>query len=352
MNFGDNEKCQGFLLGTENKGMRLMFQMMNEARVYVGMQGLALASAAYEKAVRYANERLQGPDVADFKNPDAPSAAIVKHPDVRRMLMTMKTYIDGMRSLFLTVAYYQDKVRTAVDEKEAFLYTGMVELLTPVCKAYGSDRGFEMCIEGMQVLGGYGYCTEYEIEGLARDAKIASIYEGANGIQALDLVGRKLGMKGGQYFMNYIFEINKFMKANKDNAAMADVAAAVNTAKTILAKLTMKFGKMVRKDLRGTLQWAVPYLKLFGHVAVSYELLKQGVLASEKLEALYAAKGLETDEAKAEFIKTNPDGKFYNGKILEAKYFAATVLPEVPALEAAILSKDTSCLEFPFEMEI
>ncbi len=352
MNFGDNEACYGWLVGEENKGMRLMFNMMNEARVYVGMQGLGLASASYEKAVRYANERLQGPSVKNFKDPAAPKTAIVNHPDVKRMLMDMKATVDGMRSLFLWVAYQQDKVRCTDDEAEKFKYTGIVELLTPIVKAYGSDAGVDVSSEAMQVMGGYGYCSEYGVEQHMRDARIAPIYEGTNGIQALDLVGRKLGMKGGQYFMNYVFLANKFLQANKGTPGLEDAMKAFMDAKNRLAKLVMKFGGLVKKDIEGGLQWAMPFLNMFGHTAIAFELLKQAVVANEKLDALYAEKGAETDEAKAEVVKTSVDGKFYNGKLQLARYWAATKLPLVAAAEAAILSGNRDAIDFDFLMEV
>ncbi|MBM4371453.1 MAG: acyl-CoA dehydrogenase [Deltaproteobacteria bacterium] len=352
MNFGDNEQCFGWLIGEEHKGMRLMFHMMNEARVYVGMQGLGLAAAGYEKAVRYANERLQGPSVLNFKDPAAPKTAIVNHPDVKRMLMDIKAAICGMRSLFLWVAYQQDVARSTASEDEKFKATGVVELLTPVVKAFGSDLGVELSSEAMQVMGGYGYCTEYEVEQMMRDARIAPIYEGTNGIQAMDLVGRKLGMKGGQYFMNYVFLANKFLQANKTQPGLEDAMKAFEDAKNRLAKLVMKFGNIVKADIEGGLQWAKPFLNMFGYTAIAFELLKQAVVAKEKLEALFAAKGAVTDEAKAEVLKTTADGKFYNGKLQLARYWAATKLPLVPALEAAILSGNRDAIDFNFHLEV
>ncbi|MFH1531379.1 MAG: acyl-CoA dehydrogenase [Pseudomonadota bacterium] len=352
MNFGDNEQCIGWLIGEENKGMRIMFHMMNEARVYVGMQGLGLAAASYEKAVRYANERLQGPSVLNFKDPAAPKAAIVNHPDVKRMLMDMKAAVDGMRSLFLWVAFQQDIARSTADEDVKFKATGIVELLTPIVKAFGSEMGVEVASEAMQVMGGYGYCTEYGVEQNMRDARIAPIYEGTNGIQALDLVARKLGMKGGQYFMNYVFLANKFLAANKATPGLEDAMKSFEGAKNLLAKLVMKFGGLVKKDIEGGLQWAKPFLNMFSYVAIGFELLKQAVVANEKLEALYVAKGAQTDEARAAVVKSTADGKYYSGKLQLARYWAATKLPLVPAIEAAILSGNRDAIEFDFQMEV
>ena len=316
------------------------------------MQGLGLAAATYEKAVRYANERLQGPSVKDFRDPAAPKTAIVNHPDVKRMLMDMKALVDGMRSLFLWVAYQQDIVRSTDDEKEKFKATGLVELLTPVVKSFGSDTGVDVANLAIQVMGGYGYCTEYEVEQHMRDARIAPIYEGTNGIQALDLVGRKLGMKGGQYFMNYVFLANKFLQANKATPGLEDAMKSFEDAKNRLAKLVMKLGGIVKKDIEGGLQWAHPFLTMFSYTAIGFELLKQAATANAKLEALYAEKGAETDEAKAEIVKETADGKFYHGKLQLARYWAATKLPQVSAIEAAILSGNRDAIDFDFLMEV
>lgn len=350
LNFGDNDDCYGWLIGEPHGGMNLMFHMMNEARIYVGMQGVALGAVSYQKAVRYARERLQGSDPRNFKDPGAPKVPIVMHSDVRRALMELKSYTEGMRSLMLTVAWYQDMARISEKKADQDRYKGFVELLTPICKAYGSDVGYDCCIEAMQVLGGYGYCHEYDVEQYARDCKIASIYEGTNGIQALDLIARKLGMAGGQLFMNFVFDINNFQAKQKTaHPEFEAILKALDDGKMRLAKLTLKLGSMVKADVEGGLQHAVTYLRMFGHVAVMYELCKQAVVASEALAKLVAEKGIAPDGMRA-FIADHADARFYNGKILSAKFFAANIMPEVEALEKRITSGDRSAIEHPFEI--
>ncbi|MCP3953667.1 MAG: acyl-CoA dehydrogenase, partial [Desulfobacterales bacterium] len=186
--FGGKGQCKGLLLGEENQGLMIMFYMMNEARLGVGLQGFLHGSAAYLYALNYARERKQGRDIAEGKNPDAPQTAIINHPDIRRMLMWSKAHVDGMRSFIYYVATCFDKVECATDETEKERYDGLIELLTPLVKAYCSDKGHDICIQAMQIYGGYGYTKEYPVEQLARDCKIASIYEGTNGIQAMDLL--------------------------------------------------------------------------------------------------------------------------------------------------------------------
>ncbi len=202
LNFGENGGCVGYLMGQENKGMQIMFEMMNEARLFVGMQGLAHASTAYMHSLQYAKERIQGSPIEKMKDADAPRVPIIEHPDVRRMLMSMKCSTEGMRALLYLAGYCIDKVRVAETPEEKELFQGYVDLMIPVCKSVGSDLGFRVCETAIQVYGGYGYCSDYPVEQFMRDCKIASIYEGTNGIQALDLVGRKLAMKQGLLFKN------------------------------------------------------------------------------------------------------------------------------------------------------
>jgi len=352
MNYGDNDDCIGFLVGPENGGMRLMFHLMNEARIWVGMQGLALAAASYQQALEYSRERLQGTDIRELRKPDAQRAAIIRHPDVRRMLMTMKSSTEAMRALFLTVAWMEDMVRIVESDEEKEYYQGLVDLLTPVCKAYGSDTGFELTAVGIQILGGYGYCKEYPLEQLMRDAKIASIYEGTNGIQALDLFTRKVPWKGGKLFGSFMKLIGNFVEENRGKRpCMEDEITALADAAAVLQKTTMELGALAQADLPlGVLQ-ATPYLKMFGHVACALEILKQGVFAHDKLVAIYAEKGAETDEDKLQVYETNAEANFYKGKVLSARFFMKSILPEIYGIQALVGTKDSSPLDVRFGLE-
>ncbi len=348
MNFGENDDCIGYLIGEECSGMRIMFTLMNEARIWVGMQGLAIATSAYQQALAYARERLQGSDIREMRNADAPKVPIIRHPDVRRMLLTMKSWTEAMRSLFITVAYLEDLVHVTDDEEKKAEYQGTVDLLTPICKAYGSDVGFEVSSLGVQVLGGYGYCKEYPLEQLMRDARIASIYEGTNGIQAMDLFGRKLTMKGGRLFANYMNEIGKFVNAHKETEGIEDLVAAVADARKLLQQTTVKLSVLGREDMLAALVQATPYLRMFGHVACAYEMGKQAVVANEKLQALHAAKGADTDEARQALYEANADANFYQGKLVTARFFMNNILPDIYGLEKALTSKDRSALDIRF----
>ncbi|HEY1126476.1 MAG TPA: acyl-CoA dehydrogenase family protein, partial [Actinomycetota bacterium] len=207
LNFGDNDRCIGELVGTvENVGMSQMFRMMNGARIAVGIQGLATAAAAYLNAVQYAHERKQGPHYTHWKDPTAPRVAIIEHPDVRRMLMDLKSHTEGIRALIVKLAWHGDSARTLTgkDEEKTAYHRGQVDLLTPLVKSFASDEAFRLAAVAIQVYGGAGYLKDHPVEQYTRDAKIFSIYEGTNHIQALDLVSRKLGARGGENFSDFL----------------------------------------------------------------------------------------------------------------------------------------------------
>ncbi len=349
LNFGDNDGCVGYLLGEENKGIRYMFQMMNEARIGVGLQGLSQAAAAYTSALQYSKERIQGTDILLMKDPNAPRVPIIEHPDVRRMLMLMKAYTEGMRALLLKTVYFVDLMEVLEDGSEKEKCNGFVELLTPICKSYCTDMGFKVTEWAIQTYGGYGYCSEYPVEQYMRDVKITSIYEGTNGIQALDLLGRKVAMKGGMLFMSFIMELNEFISANKEHSVLGGSMEIFEKAKDALAKVTMDFGQMsMSGEMKYPILHATPYLEAFGQVVLSYLLLEQAVIAHEKLEAIYKEKGADTDEAKKELHVENEEAKFYFGKIHSAQFFVTNVLPHVHAEAAAIETKNQSPLDIVF----
>ncbi|MBN1636494.1 MAG: acyl-CoA dehydrogenase [Deltaproteobacteria bacterium] len=350
INFGDNGECYAELLGEERQGMKVMFQLMNEARIGVGMQGLTSGTIAYMHALQYAKERLQGSSILEFKNPEAPRVPIIQHPDVRRMLLWMKAHVDGMRALMYYATYCGDKALTASDEAEAEKWIGIFEILTPICKAFCSDTGFKICDNAMQVYGGYGYCSEYPVEQFLRDEKIACIYEGANGVQALDLVGRKLGMKRGAYFMSLLGEMNATVASNKE--ALPDLAGDLQAAVNALAEVGMFFAKCGKEGkFFIPLSNAYPFLTMLGQICMAWFLLWQAGIAKEKLDALSQAKGVDqSDAAKwAEFIKDNKDAAFYTGKVTTAKYFIKNVLPEIDGHVKAIKSEDLSIMEMAEE---
>lgn len=350
LNFGEKDNCIGYLLGGENEGMKIMFNMMNEARLSVGVQGLAQASTAYMHALKYAKERLQGPEITTMKDPRAPKVPIIQHPDVRRMLMWMKSVTEGMRALLYYAAYCEDRVHVATNEEEGAKYQGFLDILIPICKAWSTDMGFRVTELAVQVHGGYGYCREYPVEQFLRDCKIASIYEGTNGIQALDLVGRKLGYKQGLLFKNIVSETGNLLKLAKKNYRLKDVTTPFEEARKHLIEVTRYFGlKSITEDFMTPILYASPYLELFGDVAIGFMLLWQAVIADRRLDELYSDAKADTQEKKDELLRTNRSAAFYRGKVASAEFFANTILSLAPGKARAIMSGERSAIDLPEE---
>ncbi len=334
LNFGEDGPCRGYLLGDEeNKGMRQMFQMMNEARITTGLQGIALAAAAYENAVQYAQERIQGVDVKAMKDPNAPRVPIIKHADVRRMLLLQKSFAEGMRAFAYRLAVYDDLAHAHPDEEKRNWYQGYVDLMTPMVKAYCSDMAFDMTSVAMQCYGGYGYCQEYPVEQYCRDARIAMIFEGTNFIQAADLIGRKLNIGGGVLMQNYMADIDEFINNCKNNEAVGELAGKLDEAKNLLLNATMKIaGIAMEGDLDYVMSIATRYLHMFGEICIARELIDQAAVAAE------AMKNVAPDSS---------DYAFYNGKIYSARFFVNNILPGVEMKAKIIEGMDRSCIEIP-----
>ncbi|MBC2717709.1 MAG: acyl-CoA dehydrogenase [Desulfobacteraceae bacterium] len=329
LTFGEKGNCIGTLLGEENKGLRAMFLMMNEARLLVGMQGFACATASYMNAVNYAKERIQGRNLLEFMNPDAPGVAIINHPDVRRQLLTMKAYVEGMRSLLYYVAWCEDKADTMDDEKEKEKYHDLIELLIPIAKGYVTDRAFDVCNGGMQVYGGYGYIKEYPQEQLMRDCRITMIYEGTNGIQSMDLLGRKLGMKKGKLVMDLMGEIMAVTGAAKQIDSIKDYAVKLEEALNKLGEVAMHMGKIAMSEkVLTAFAFSYPFMEVCGDVVMAWMLLWRAKIAAEALE-----------KAKKKDIP------FYEGQLKSAQYFCNTVLPATLGKMNAILATDGAAIE-------
>jgi len=310
LSFGSKGKCKGYLLGVEGLGLKIMFSMMNEARQDVGFQGLFAASRAYLYAVNYARERLQGPEMGRKDSP--PQVPIIRHPDVRRMLMWMKSYVEGLRSLVYYVESHFDRMHCTDDPAVKEASDDMIGLLTPIIKSLGSDRGFDICVQAIQVYGGYGYIQEYPVEQLMRDTKIASLYEGTNGIQAMDLLGRKLGWKKGATFMEMLNQMNETMKKAREIDSLKSIADEAQTAVNRLAELAMIIGKRAASaDFKTAFAHATPFLNAMGDVVMAWMLMWRAQVAATKL-----ANGAK-----------QKDVAFYEGQIKTADFFVNTVLP-------------------------
>lgn len=351
LNFGDEGKCIGELLGKERQGMRIMFHMMNEARLEVGVQSLGHASAAYEHAVQYAKERIQSAPIWEMKNPDAKPVAIIQHPDIRRKLLLMKAYVEGMRGLNYYAGFCMDMARIAEKTEDKEKWQGFVELLTPICKAYSSDVALKVCSMSIDVYGGYGYSSEYPVEQYLRDCRIAPIYEGTNGIQALDLVGRKLAQREGKNTMNMFGEINATVIKAKALANLKKEAAYLEEANNALIDLTLHFAQLGKSSgfLLPILN-ASPYLELFGDLIISHFLLQGAAIAEEKLLAIYEVKGVEESKGRQRsLVHQDTDVAYYTGKVSVAKFFAVNILPSVKSRCESLKSGDKTPIEIADE---
>ncbi len=297
----------GYLLGDEHKGMRAMFTMMNEARVGVGMQGLAQADVAYQNAVTYAHERLQGRAVTGAEAPDKPADPLIVHPDIRRSLMEQKSFAEGARAFILWGATMIDAAHRA-DDKDA---DGLVSLLTPVIKGFLTDVGYDMTVKAQQIYGGHGYIEESGMSQFTRDARIAMIYEGANGVQALDLVGRKLAQDGGKHVMAFFELVKNFCKDNAgtDEAFDKDFIEPLKAASKDLQAAGMYFMQNGMKNPNNALAGSNDFMHMFGHVCLG---LMWGMMGKAANDAL--AKGAS-------------DTAFYETKLATGRYYMARQLP-------------------------
>jgi hypothetical protein len=312
MALGSKDQCRGFLLGEENKGLKIMFHMMNEARLNVGFQGSSAASLAYLYALDYARQRVQGKRLEDLRKPDAPSIPIIQHPDVRRMLTWMKVHVDGMRSLVYYVGSLFDRKEMAQAPEEKESIDLMIGLLTPVIKAYCAQRGFEVCVQAVHVFGGYGYTSEYPVEQLVRDVKIASIYEGTDGIQAMDLLGRKLGMKKGKVFMDLLGEMGKTIAAAKKIDSLAPLADKLEKSVNLFGETALGLGTAAMSEkFAAAFAHAHPFLEITGDVVLGWMHLWRAITANGSLKT----------------AKKEKDKGFYQGIITSATFYIETVLP-------------------------
>jgi alkylation response protein AidB-like acyl-CoA dehydrogenase len=338
LNFGDSNGCIGELVGTtEQKGMSQMFHLMNYARIGVGIQSLALASSAYLNALDYARDRKQGSSIKQWKDATAPRVPIIDHPDVRRMLLDMKSRVEGIRALAVKLTMHLDRAkaieRTTGDKVAIEYHMGQVDLLVPLLKAYGSDQAFQICATAIQVYGGAGYLKDWPVEQYCRDSKIFSIYEGTNHIQAMDLVGRKLMQRGGANVQAFGKDVGTFVAANKEHPTLKDAVAILAQA---MEALTGTGGKFMQWFGGGKMEMvpavANRFLEMMAETTLGWLLLDAAVIA---------------EAAAAKLPADHSDRAFYEGKRFAAQYFALNVLPGVVAKAQLIAREDRSALDIP-----
>ncbi|TVQ95299.1 MAG: acyl-CoA dehydrogenase [Deltaproteobacteria bacterium] len=342
MVFGDAGPTRGWIVGERCQGIRYMFQMMNEARIACGLQGASLANASFQQALAFAKDRKQGPDIAK-KNMDGPSVEIIQHPDVRRNLLFMKAYSEGTRALLAHAAYWGDLALHATDDAERTKAQDMIDLVTPIAKAYSTDKGFKVTELGIQVFGGSGYCQDYPVEQYMRDIKISSIYEGTNGIQALDLLGRKMRQKGGALFMTYIMDTGEWVEAHKDHEIAGDVVKAVANTQGKVGEVAFWISSTAKQDIRLGMLQATPFLEIMGDLMVGRLLAEQAIISAAALQEKYGKTSFSTEERE-----NDSEIAFYTGKIDSARFFAAEVLTLSGAKARAMMSGATAALDIVF----
>ena len=329
LNYDD---AAGWLVGEPEKGLAAMFIMMNAARLGVGLQGLAQGEVAYQNAVAYAKDRRQGRAlVPGERDPDAKADPIIAHPDVRRMLMEMKAFNEGARALVLWGALQVDIGRKAQTEEEREAASDLLGLLTPVIKGYLTDKGFEAAVSAQQVYGGHGYIREWGMEQFVRDARIAQIYEGTNGIQALDLVGRKLGANGGRAIQAFFNILAEETAAAKDVDQAAPLAPALEKATADLQTATMWLMQNGPANPNNAGAAAYPYMTLLGTICLGLMWLRMARASTEAL-----ADGAE-------------DPAFHQAKLVTARFFAERIMPDTGALRRKIEAGAESLMALPAE---
>lgn len=311
------DEAEGYLIGEENKGLRVMFVMMNEARIGVGLQGLGQSEVAYQNAAIYAKDRIQGRALTGPQNEDKPADPIIVHPDVRRMLMETKAFNEAGRALLYWAAKHEDIEKHTDDEKLAEKCDDYLGLLTPVVKGYLTDMSMKTTIDCQQIFGGHGFVEEWGMSQFVRDNRIALIYEGANGVQALDLVGRKLARNGGRALMTLNAEIDQFVKDNKDTDGIAEFMDGLSSAKTKLTEATMWLMQNGMKDPNNAGAGSTDYMHMMGLATLAYMWAQMAVVAQAKID----------DGANEDF---------YPNKLITGRYFMLRMLPMMDAHLAKI----------------
>jgi alkylation response protein AidB-like acyl-CoA dehydrogenase len=319
----------GWLVGRANKGMSAMFTMMNAARFAVGIQGLGLAEAAYQGAREYARTRLQGRSLSGIKDPDLPADPLIVHPDIRRMLMTIRARVEGCRALAGWVGLAADEAAKHPDAARREEAEDLLALMTPIVKSYFTDTGFECANLAVQIWGGHGYIRDNGMEQFVRDARITQIYEGTNGIQALDLIGRKLGLGTGRLLRRFFHPVAAFIEETSEEAAMAEFTLPLAKAFGRLQQVTAQIAQAGLKDPEEAGAAASDYLSLFALVSLAYMWARMARLALAK--------------------QSNDPTGFYKAKLIIARFFMARMLPQQAALFQVLGSGKATLMEMPAE---
>ncbi|MDP5052739.1 MAG: acyl-CoA dehydrogenase C-terminal domain-containing protein, partial [Congregibacter sp.] len=327
MNF---DGARGYLIGEPNRGLNMMFTFMNTARIGTAIQGLAHAELSYQGALEYARERLAMRSLTGPKNPDGPADPIIVHPDVRRMLLTQKSIAEGSRAMLYYLAQLGDIVERG-DEESAKKADDLMALLTPIAKAFVTEAGLEAANHGIQIYGGHGFIREWGMEQIARDARIATLYEGTTGIQALDLIGRKVLGSGGKLLMGFTEMMGELVTANSDEA-YAEFTGPLSTYKDEWLTMSLEVGAKAMENADEAGAASVDYLMYSGYVALAYFWAKMAIVAQKKIAA------------------GDGDTAFYEAKVMTARFYFQRILPRTASHKLALLSGADNLMAMPEAM--
>ena len=328
LSFGESGDCRGWLLGEPNRGLAYMFQLMNHARIATGLQATSLASNAYQHALQYARERQQGRRISE-KDPGTSQVPIIKHADVRRMLLAQKATTEGLFALLAYAAFLGDTGRCSPTPSDRLEAETVLDVLTPVCKAYGSEASYDSIVLAIQCHGGYGFSEEFPLAQMLRDCKVFPIYEGTNGIQAMDLLGRKVVMKNGAALQALVAQIHQTIDRASQIASLTPMAQQVLAALNDVVETTTQLGGIAMSgDIEGYMSAATPYLRMFSRLVLSWLFLWQAIIAQKTLE------------------NGATDQNYYEGKLATARFYLNNELPHLHATAQILKSGERTAVDF------
>lgn len=347
MIFGDTGVCRGELIGARGQAIPALFQLLKYGYGANGTIATGIASAAYLHALDYAQKRIQGTHIAEAENPEAQPVAIIAHPDVRRMLLWMKSHVEGMRSLVYYSWQCMDKAMSVSDPDERTKWSGLMDLLLPIARLFTADRGFKVTETAIQVHGRIGYFSDHPAQQFLRDIKPTSIWEACAGVHALLYVAQTMGQNDGRDFMNLITEMTQTIDAYKDLKDFEDLAGELQTRVNLLQKMGIYLAECVKSGKAILpISNATPLIQLIGDICLGWMLFWQAGIASEKLADMFIENSIDMNDSSGQntFIGQNKKAAFYAGKIYSARFFIKNVLPQADAVAAAIQNEDLSLM--------
>jgi alkylation response protein AidB-like acyl-CoA dehydrogenase len=347
INYGENGNCHAELIGGERQGMGILLQALKSGYLCCTTMATGIASTAYLHALDHAKKRIQGAHIAQVHDLDAPRVAILAHPDVRRMLLWMKSQVEGMRALLYYGGLCMDKAQALSDPTEREKWSGLMDLLLPICRIYSADTGFKVTETAIQVHGRYGYFNDYPIQQFLRDIKPASIWEIATGVHALLFVAQTMGQRDGQDFVNLLQEMHHTIGKHRELGSVQDLVRDVEKRVNLLGEMGLYFASCAKEGkILVPICNATPFAHFMGNICVGWLLFWEACIATKRLTAIFEENHIDPLDAaeKSEFLSKNQEAAFYDGKVNSARFFIKNVLPQVDGIVAAIKNEDLSLM--------